>query len=225
MVDDFSIDGTVDIVRRFMASEKGASIQLLKLNRNRGKGGAIKAGIEFCRGQYILMADADGATDVDSIALLYEKHLSSEVNMPIFRGKMGMTIGSRAHLAMKSIKTRSFIRTVLMKGFHLLVQVLCSNKIKDTQCGFKLFNYGTAVMLFRNMHIHGWAFDVELIYTAESLGIPITEIDVNWKEIEGSKLIKSPFDVVSTSLTMARDMLCIRACYYLGIWSLGYLYF
>ena len=225
MVDDFSMDGTVDIVRRYMASEKGASIQLLKLNRNRGKGGAIKAGIEFCRGQYILMADADGATDVKSIALLYDKHLSTEVYMPIFRGKMGMTIGSRAHLAMKSIKTRSLIRTVLMKGFHFLVQLLCSSKIKDTQCGFKLFSYRTAIVLFRNMHIEGWAFDVELIYTAEILGIPITEIDVNWTEIDGSKLIKNTFDVVITSLTMARDMFCIHACYSVGIWSLGYLYF
>jgi hypothetical protein len=43
---------------------------------------------------------------------------------------------------------------------------------------------------------------------------------VNWREVEGSKLIKTKFDVVTTSLTMARDMLAVRLAYVLGIWSL-----
>ena len=37
---------------------------------------------------------------------------------------------------------------------------------------------------------------------------------MNWHEVDGSKL-----DVVSATVTMARDMLVIRLCYALGIWS------
>ncbi len=33
----------------------GKAIHILQLGANRGKGGAIKAGIEFTRGRYILM--------------------------------------------------------------------------------------------------------------------------------------------------------------------------
>lgn len=63
-----------------------------------------------------------------------------------------------------------------MKGFHFLVAFLCSKKVQDTQCGFKLFTRATAEILFRTLHIEGWAFDVELIYVAESLGVSIKEV-------------------------------------------------
>ena len=41
---------------------------------------------------------------------------------------------------------------------------------------------------------------------------------VHWQEIEGSKLITSKLDIITTSLTMLRDMLCVRVCYSFGIW-------
>ncbi len=47
------------------------------------------------------------------------------------------------------------------------------------------------------------------------------QVSVNWREVEGSKLIKSKFDVITTSLTMARDMLAVRLAYVLGVWHLA----
>lgn len=41
-------------------------IRVLKLPLNRGKGGAVARGVAYSRGRYILLADADGATDVCS---------------------------------------------------------------------------------------------------------------------------------------------------------------
>jgi glycosyltransferase involved in cell wall biosynthesis len=56
VVDDKSSDLTIDVVRQYMNNSKGGhNLSLLKLFSNRGKGGAIKAGVEFCRGRYILM--------------------------------------------------------------------------------------------------------------------------------------------------------------------------
>ncbi|RYY82670.1 hypothetical protein EON63_12925 [archaeon] len=43
---------------------------------------------------------------------------------------------------------------------------------------------------------------------------------MNWREVEGSKLIRNKLDVLTTSLTMARDMLSVRLSYLLGIWKL-----
>jgi hypothetical protein len=45
------------------------------------------------------------------------------------------------------------------------------------------------------------------------------QVPVNWHEVDGSKLIQSKWDIATTSLTMARDMLCVRLCYTLGFWS------
>lgn len=221
IVDDKSTDNTVAVVQSRMNLSDGNAVHLLQLGANRGKGGAIKAGIEFTRGRYILMADADGATRADELGNLYAAVKSDEKVLSLFNMSMGMgmAIGSRAHLAKNSIATRPLMRTVLMKGFHILVAFLCSKKVQDTQCGFKLFTRATAEILFRTLHIEGWAFDVELIYVAESLGVSIKEIDVSWTEVEGSKLITSKFDVLFTSLRMARDMLCVRLAYVLGLWK------
>ncbi len=82
----------------------------------------------------------------------------------------------RAHLAEKSIASRAFYRTILMKGFHFLVTILCTKNIEDTQCGFKLFTNQAAKILFRNLHLRRWAFDIELIYQAEALGIQMKEV-------------------------------------------------
>ncbi|XP_032534743.1 dolichyl-phosphate beta-glucosyltransferase isoform X2 [Chiroxiphia lanceolata] len=59
------------------------------------------------------------------------------------------------------------------------------------------------------------AFDVELLYIAQHLKIPITEVAVNWTEIEGSKLVE-----VWSWLQMGRDLLFIRLQYMTGAWQL-----
>lgn len=61
-----------------------------------------------------------------------------------------------------------------MYGFHSLVYVLCGGHgVRDTQCGFKLFTRQTARVLFATQHIERWAFDVELLFLAARLQIPI----------------------------------------------------
>ena len=52
---------------------KGGDVRLLQLRRNRGKGGAIRRGVLASRGQYILFADADGATDITYVDNLLSK--------------------------------------------------------------------------------------------------------------------------------------------------------
>ena len=70
--------------------------------------------------------------------------------------KLALVCGSRAHLEQEAIATRSFFRTVLMKGFHLLVWLFAARSVKDTQCGFKLLTRPTARLCFPNLHIERW---------------------------------------------------------------------
>eukprot|EP01036_Dinobryon_divergens_P030013 gene30013-39199_t len=182
--------------------------RVVKLVRNLGKAGAVKIGVDVAIGKYILMVDADGATDIKDFDSLYlSLHGPSLENT-----KEKIAIGSRAHLAGKSIATRSLFRTVLMKGFHLLVTIFCTGKVADT--------HGAAKALFSNLHLFGWAFDIELIYMAERLRIPIVEMPVTWREVDGSKLIRNKLDIITTSLTMARDIICVWVAYTSGVWTL-----
>uniref|UniRef100_A0A8C0S4C9 Dolichyl-phosphate beta-glucosyltransferase n=2 Tax=Canis lupus familiaris TaxID=9615 RepID=A0A8C0S4C9_CANLF len=186
-------------------------VRVITLVKNRGKGGAIKMGIFSSRGEKILMADADGATQFPDIEKL-EKGLNDLQPWP---EQMAIACGSRAHLEKESIAQRSYFRTLLMYGFHFLVWFLCVKGIRDTQCGFKLFTREAASRTFSSLHIERWAFDVELLYIAQFFKIPIAEIAVNWTEIEGSKLV--PF---WSWLQMGKDLLFIRLRYLTGAWRL-----
>ena len=63
-----------------------------------------------------------------------------------------------------------------MRGLHLLVTIFCSNKIHDTQCGFKLFTRETARVIFQMLHLERWTFDLEIIYLMDILNIPMKEV-------------------------------------------------
>ena len=106
-----------------------------------------------------------------------------------------------------------------MKAFHVFVRLACGNKVKDTQCGFKLVTRETAKVLFSTLHLHRWAFDVELVYLCNKLGIPIAEVAVRWEEIPGSKLVQSKFSLLYNSASMLRDMFWVKVCYPLKIWQ------
>ncbi|UZJ55837.1 hypothetical protein CBS101457_005157 [Exobasidium rhododendri] len=115
--------------------------------------------------------------------------------------------------------------------------------IKDTQCGFKLFSRQSAKAIFPLSHIDRWIFDVELLLLAEMassrtliekgasadwssvgekerrdplqhLPLPIGEVAVEWREVEGSKI-----DLLKDSIGMALDLLVIRLNYALGRWK------
>lgn len=209
IVDDGSPDGTSKAALRYVAQEGTTKIRLLKLEKNRGKGGAVKRGVMVARGRKILMADADGATKFADVAQL-EAQLAS-----IEKDGTGVAVGSRAHLEDDDVVTkRSILRNILMWGFHFLVATVGGIRgIRDTQCGFKLFTRDSAHLLFSNMHIERWCFDVELLYLAAKFRHPVVEVAVNWQEIDGSKL-----DPLASSIQMLRDLCRIRACYTLGVW-------
>ncbi|XP_052036480.1 dolichyl-phosphate beta-glucosyltransferase isoform X2 [Apodemus sylvaticus] len=211
VVDDGSEDQTSKVALKYCQKYGSDKVRVITLVQNRGKGGAVRMGVFSSRGEKILMADADGATKFPDVEKL-EKGLSDLQPWP---EQMAIACGSRAHLEKESIAQRSYFRTLLMYGFHFLVWFLCVKGIRDTQCGFKLLTREAAARTFSSLHIERWAFDVELLYIAQFLQIPIAEVAVNWTEIEGSKLV--PF---WSWLQMGKDLLFIRLRYLTGAWRL-----
>ncbi|CAK1544718.1 unnamed protein product [Leptosia nina] len=219
VVSDGSSDRTVSVAEKYVEKYGSNKIRCLQLVKNRGKGGAVKLGILSCRGASILFADADGASKFEDlekleIALMELIKCQSQQLQEISNGS-AIVIGSRAHLEEESLAKRSFFRNILMYGFHFLVWLFTVKGIRDTQCGFKLFTRNTARICFENLHVNRWAFDVELLYIAQKLNIPITEISVRWTEIEGSKVTP-----VLSWIQMGCDLGLIWLKYKIGAWRL-----
>jgi len=208
VVDDGSKDKTTPVALEYTKKYTSERIRVLKLKKNRGKGGAVKRGMLCARGRYLLMADADGATEIADL-----DRVEAETKK-IERDGLAVGIGSRAHMQQDAVAKRKWYRNILMYGFHTLLGIFGVRGIKDTQCGFKLFSRRAAQLLFPSQHVERWAFDVELILLSQRFGIPMTEVAVNWQEIAGSKL-----SLFAASVQMARDIIRIRFAYMLGVWT------
>ena len=188
------------------------SVRLVSLRENRGKGGAVTHGMRHIRGQYVVFADADGASKFDDLGKLLKACQTAED-----AGGRAVAVGSRAHLVgSEAVVKRSKLRNFLMHSFHLLLRLMTPPKtaaIRDTQCGFKLFSRPSLPFIIPFMHSEGWIFDVEMLMLAELAGIPVVEVPVGWREVLGSKL-----NVLWDSLGMAYGLALLRICWGLGIY-------
>ena len=197
IVNDGSKDGTVAVAEAFVQAEGSEHVRLLNLHANSGKGAAVRKGVMRARGRYVLMADADGATRFSDVARLMKEMdtLTTSLDVPSAERGSGFAIGSRAHMgdapaavapaaaavaggapaAPPATVRRSALRGLLMWGFHQYMNFMIggAGSIKDTQCGFKLFTRSAARRLFSVLHIERWAFDVELVYLAARVGVPM----------------------------------------------------
>lgn len=153
VVSDGSKDGTVEVAMKYCEQYSTDKFRILDLVENRGKGGAVRMGMLSSRGQYLLFADADGATKFSDYTKLENSLL--EKSKSDWRTD-AIAIGSRSHMEEESIASRSIFRTILMHGFHFLVWLFAVRTIKDTQCGFKLMTRSTARKVFSIMHVERW---------------------------------------------------------------------
>ncbi|OMP82841.1 Dolichyl-phosphate beta-glucosyltransferase [Diplodia seriata] len=189
------------------------SIRVVRLEQNRGKGGAVTHGMRHVRGRYVVFADADGASEITDL----KKLVAGCQEIEDSQGR-GVGIGSRSHLVgSEAVVKRSKLRNFLMHSFHLLLWVMtppATSRIKDTQCGFKLFSRAALPYIIPYMHSEGWIFDVEMLMLAESANVPMAEVAVGWKEVMGSKL-----NVVWDSLGMAWGLAVLRASWIFGVYS------
>jgi len=210
IVDDGSKDKTTQVGLEYSKRYTVDRVRVLRLATNQGKGGAVQQGMMHARGRYLLMVDADGATDIRDLSKVYSGLQKVE------KDGQGIAIGSRAHLADVAVAKRKWYRNILMYGFHFLVSFIGGIQgIRDTQCGFKLFTRKTAQQLFLCQQVRRWCFDVELLHLAQRLGIPVAEVAVRWEEIPGSKL-----NLLESSVLMGRDLVVIRLAYMTGLWKI-----
>lgn len=152
---------------------------VLTLENNRGKGGAIKAGWkgQASRYKFLAFVDADGAVSADEVMRL--------MKLAIKDGE-SLVIASRRTVDAKA--SRTFKRRFVAASFNFMVRVGYGLKIMDTQCGCKFL---PADWYFANEECfkeEGFGIDLEILLRARMTKLNIREIGVQWKEEAGSKV-------------------------------------
>ena len=170
--DDGSTDDSKDIVKKEIAKLRG--FKLLE-NPHGGKPAALLSGIREAKGDYILFTDMDQSTPITELEKL----------LPYVKDN-NVVIGSRG------MKRENFplYRKLGAAVFMSIRRFLILPEIKDTQCGFKLFESSALKRAFpkleffqKNEKVVGWkvtSFDVELLQILKMMNKKIKEITVIW---------------------------------------------
>lgn len=134
-----------------------------------GKGRDVRIGMFEARGKYRLFMDADLATPLAHIEEAYDL----------------MKKGAKVAIAVRDLLKihKGFVRKLVTKTANIVTQVLLLPGIKDTQCGFKIFEATAAEEIFARQTLLKWSFDVELLKIARLLNYRIDFIEApDWKE-------------------------------------------
>ncbi len=204
VVDDGSRDATAAIVRAFVAAWRSerVSVCLLRNARNFGKGYSVRRGFLNARGEIVLFTDADLSTPIAEAERLLQLLENEGVDV---------AFGSRGLDRRFILRPQSRLRQWAGRLFNLFVRVLTGLPFKDTQCGFKAYRRASLNPIFQVQRIHGFGFDVEILYLARKRGLRLQETPVLWAHAEGTKV-----RMVRDAWRMVLDLLRIRMNEWLG---------
>ncbi|WP_019987640.1 MULTISPECIES: dolichyl-phosphate beta-glucosyltransferase [Rudanella] len=188
-VDDGSTDQTRALLERLQA-EHPAQVEALILPQNRGKAGAVRAGMlhvaEQGQADFVGFLDADLATPLAAIQDL-EARMSPQPELDLVMGSRIKFLGTDIrrnpfrHYAGRVVAT--FISNILKLGVY------------DTQCGAKLFRRETIAGLFGEPFLSPWLFDVEILarlirqYGRDGIRARVVEMPLRqWIEKDESRI-------------------------------------
>ncbi len=101
VVDDGSRDDTAALALKLGAQYTQSEVRVVVLEKNVGKGGAVRHGMLHGRGKRLLMVDADGASRFEDLEALWKA--MDEISP---KGEAAVVVGSRAHL----VKTEAVVK-------------------------------------------------------------------------------------------------------------------
>lgn len=176
VTDDGSTDGTVDFVRS--ATAGWPQLSVVALERNQGKGAAVRAGMLRARGEHRLFTDADLSTPIEELPRLRERLVGACQVAIASRAVPGATIG--VHQPGR--------REMMGRTYNRLVQLIVLPGLHDTQCGFKVYTAEAAVACFQPLRTKGFGFDAEALLRARRRGWEIAEVPVRWNHRDDSRV-------------------------------------
>ena len=180
-VDDGSLDESYLMIKKFIQKKKKSKFskfKLYKLNKNLGKGAAIKLGVKNSKKNWVLTSDIDFSVPLNEIEKWLKKNYIVN-NIQVY-------FGSRSHK--NSHVDSKFYRKIIGILMRYLIFIFLKIKIRDTQCGFKLYKLSIAKKIFKKINFLGYEHDLEIVLLLKKLKINIAELPVTWNHVKLSKV-------------------------------------
>jgi glycosyltransferase involved in cell wall biosynthesis len=173
IVDDGSSDGSDKV----LSALQDSTVRVIKHGKNRGKGAAVRTGIEAARGDLLLIQDADLEYDPDDWPTLLA---------PILKGKARVVYGSRFTGERKNMFPSHWIGNRLLT---LATNLLYKSTLSDMETCYKLFD--KRVLDRFTLESDRFEFEPEVTAKVLKLGERIYEVPISYagREVsEGKKI-------------------------------------
>jgi glycosyltransferase involved in cell wall biosynthesis len=144
VIDDGSTDGTREILRARVARNPEL-LRLIEHDRNRGKGAAVRTGLEYAQGEFTCVFDADLEYDPEDLTRLIG---------PLLEGSVNACFGVRAF---DGYTSHSFLFVLGNKGVTLICNVLFNVYLRDIMTCHKMLR----TELFRSLELRASGFTIE----------------------------------------------------------------
>ena len=173
VVDDGSDDGTGAVLTQL----RDSTVRVIAHPQNRGKGAAIRTGLESATGDLVLVQDAD---------LEYDPEDWPRLLAPVLKGRARVVYGSRFTGERRNML---FLHWVGNRFLSLVTNVLYNSTLSDMETCYKLFDR----RVLDGIQLQADRFDFEPEFTAKMLrrGIRIYEVPISYagRELsEGKKI-------------------------------------
>lgn len=187
--DDGSTDATRDIVE--MLGRKHPGLRLTGDGGNRGRGVAVRKGIEAARGEYILETDADGSVADEAIGRFLAALERDQ--------KLGAIFGSRELPESRVVKWQPPLRVFLGYGFLYLTRMIFFMwSVSDFTLGFKMFKASAARDIFAHQFDPFYVAEAEIVFVTRVRRHKNIELPVTWSDDRDSRI--KPFRDLLRSL-------------------------
>ena len=172
IVDDGSPDGTAAIVKDLMAGEFAGRLHIVERSGKLGLGTAYIAGFKWALEHgydYVFEMDADFSHDPKDLPRLYKACAKDGADV---------SIGSRYITGVNVVNWP--MGRVLMSYFaSKYVRFILGVRINDTTAGFKCYRREVLETIDLDaIRFKGYAFQIEMKYTAHKLGFKVAEVPV-----------------------------------------------
>jgi glycosyltransferase involved in cell wall biosynthesis len=162
LIDDGSTDGTSEILRQLADS----TVRVVYHERNRGKGSAIRTGLEQVTGDLVLVQDSD---------LEYDPEDWPKLLAPVLRGKAQVVYGSRFTGERRNML---FLHWVGNRFLSLVTNMLYNTTLSDMETCYKLFDRDVIASI--RLRASGFEFEPEVTAKVLRRGIRIYEVPISY---------------------------------------------